>query len=862
MIKPNRLIWQRLRAPTKEQIGTVKTFEQFREAGLTFAGGFKGFQQKQQEQREAQQLAARQAAGLRKSGDPALPTPRPTQMIPAPTGAAPDAFDLAITDAKEPEPEPEVTLETTAVERARLIEQAKTAPAAERERINIQLRKLGEPSDIETAEAISREAISQAKAARVARAGRREEITVAPGEAGEIIRRGVSGVRAARAPGRAGAAVAGTQAQIIAEAEKAGERRLEEAIGVDPEMRRLSALEAGNVAKANQLLQAIRTTKFERAEEVQALQDQVLDFQVSLKEDAVSKALKTVDQLGGAVSQMPIDQFIDFASAQGLSAPTATALHQAATLEAEAAKTKDEREAEKLRLSAEKIRAEIEQIGIEEPTAAIQDFQFFQELQETNPALAERFANLKGFGKEEAARKAAETAKIVAQTGKINAELADSTGARAIDIGAVGTGEPLPILTLGQGTRADRHNNPVASKAYSQTINLLQNAGLIKGEDFDVGETTGGVDTDGVATVMFSDANAGVRGAIAILEGGQMGSWYANPAYAGGFTKILGKMSELTGENVTSLNAQDKFNAMPADQQIDVVNTIYRHEGGTQLFKKELGALDKFKARDLSVQVLGKRSGTKEENVAIVEDLFRQGFSTDEIQDKLRFAGQSSIVTGTIRNAAESIALGLSLGRQQVFLDSLDRRLEEGNVEDAKDFMQKIVIDSLPAEEARFTRGEIRTMDLFDEIQIDLEEYERKGGDTGIITGNIEAVANKLGRTTDPELREVAVKIGIALQRYRRAMTGVAFSPPEAEEYRKIFPSIDKVSEFNTATIQGAKEAMQNSLRSTFAITMGEQAYRDIFEGQALERAVNEQIIDPIGIGTPEDPLGILTSQS
>jgi hypothetical protein len=310
MIKPNRLIWQQI-------------LEEEKKPKLQF-------------------------------GEQVSKFPTPELKLPAPT---PDAFDLAIEDAQAPEPE--VTLETTATKRARLIEQAKTAPAAERERINIQLRKLGEPSDIETAEAIARGAISQAEAARVARTGRREEITVAPGEAGEIIRRGVSGVRAARAPGRAGAAVAGTQAQIIAEAEKAGKRRLEKAIGVDPEIRRLGALEAGNVAKANQLLQAIRTTKFERAEEVQALQDQVLDFQVSLKEDAVSKALKTVDQLGGAVSQMPVDQFIDFASAQGLSAPTATALHQAATLEAEAAKTKDEAEAEKLRLSAEKIRAEL-----------------------------------------------------------------------------------------------------------------------------------------------------------------------------------------------------------------------------------------------------------------------------------------------------------------------------------------------------------------------------------------------------------------------------------------------------------------------------------------------------------------------
>jgi len=187
----------------------------------------------------------------------------------------------------------------------------------------------------------------------------------------------------------------------------------------------------------------------------------------------------------------------------------------------------------------------------------------------------------------ETPKQKAERLKIEAQTAEITSQVTDTSPQRKINIADTTTGSPLPLGSFGnvqQVTRADRHNNPIANKAYDVTIQRLKDAGLQQGIDFNVGETTEGIDDDGVATIVYSSPEIGVRGAIAGLEAGTIGSWYANPKYAGS-KKIQTKLGQLSGQNVTESNAQEVFNNLTAGQQTEVVKTIYGHEGGTQLFK-------------------------------------------------------------------------------------------------------------------------------------------------------------------------------------------------------------------------------------------------------------------------------------
>ena len=136
-------------------------------------------------------------------------------------------------------------------------------------------------------------------------------------------------------------------------------------------------------------------------------------------------------------------------------------------------------------------------------------------------------------------------------------------------------------FTGGDGMRTDRNNNPLAIKMYPQTIALLTSAGLVSGKDFTPqGDSTAGVDTDGVATVTFTTPEAGIVGGIAVLSGGQMGSWYANTQKYGGASMVLESLSQLSGQRVSSQNAQQVFNNLPDSSKRQVVQTIYSHEGG------------------------------------------------------------------------------------------------------------------------------------------------------------------------------------------------------------------------------------------------------------------------------------------
>lgn len=242
-----------------------------------------------------------------------------------------------------------------------------------------------------------------------------------------------------------------------------------------------------------------------------------------------------------------------------------------------------------------------------------------------------------------------------------------------------------------------------------------------------------------------------------------------------------------------------------------------------------LSGLDKLKARNLSVQVFGKRAGTKPENLALVEGLVAEGMTVDDIQDALNFSNQSSLFTGEIRDAGESLALGMSAEKGQRFLDSLDRSLETGDMTRVKDELERQAVANLPAAEATGIAGKLRTVELLGEIEADLQRYEEMGGDTGILTGTAEQVANKIGKTTDPALAQIANKVNIAIQNYRKAISGAAFNELESIEYSAIFPSIDKTSELNVAKLQSLNEVFQGDVDNVMKRQMGSQAYDKIF---------------------------------
>lgn len=253
----------------------------------------------------------------------------------------------------------------------------------------------------------------------------------------------------------------------------------------------------------------------------------------------------------------------------------------------------------------------------------------------------------------------------------------------------------------------------------------------------------------------------------------------------------------------------------------------------SEAFRGELSLEDKIIAGNLAVDIFGKRAAEKW--MPIIEDLMLEGKSGDDIRDLLRDAKQSEAFVGSaFEDATRSIAGNLSFAGGELLLDDIDRRLEAGDVFGAKERLKKGAQDSVSVDEAKAIRGKSRTVEFLNEVERDLAGYIVGGGDTNIFVWTEENIANKVGETARPELRNIATKIQTAIQGYRKSLSGVAFSEPESIEYRDMFPSVGRSPEFNMANIEALRETMEGDVRRFYSDIMGLSEYEELFEGDPI----------------------------
>ena len=111
-----------------------------------------------------------------------------------------------------------------------------------------------------------------------------------------------------------------------------------------------------------------------------------------------------------------------------------------------------------------------------------------------------------------------------------------------------------------------------------------------------------------------------------------------------------------------------------------------------------------------------------------------------------------------------------------------------------------------------------------------LDAYRAAWWDTNIFAWTSEQVANKIWKTTDPWLKKLATQINVAIQNYRKAISGAAFSESEAAEYAAIFPSTKNDKELNDAPIDWALQTMLQNLNSNYSQILGNETYVDLLK--------------------------------
>lgn len=251
-----------------------------------------------------------------------------------------------------------------------------------------------------------------------------------------------------------------------------------------------------------------------------------------------------------------------------------------------------------------------------------------------------------------------------------------------------------------------------------------------------------------------------------------------------------------------------------------------------------LSDADNLAAYSLATEIAGKRPGSIKMVYPTIINRLKAGESINDIRDSLRYSQQSEDMVGNARLAIQQIYSGKV--PPQTY-DSFDDVLATGDNTKVFDFLKQTARKNADASYRTQIMGEERTIGFLSEIQNELSEFEKKGGNTNIFTGTTEQIAKKIGTVNNAELRGIATKIKTALMRYRKAMTGLAFTGAETSEYTEIFPSISKTSKFNTATTSALLSAFEGDIDYFYSNMMGEDIYGSFKSGGGFGETTQPQ---------------------
>lgn len=124
-------------------------------------------------------------------------------------------------------------------------------------------------------------------------------------------------------------------------------------------------------------------------------------------------------------------------------------------------------------------------------------------------------------------------------------------------------------------------------------------------------------------------------------------------------------------------------------------------------------------------------------------------------------------------------------------------------------------------EATKVTNFEI-SKNTLQELNNTLKQFYAEGGKTNIFSGNIEKTINNLGEVDDPKLVELATEIQSALQIYRNAVSGTAYSVQEGADIASIFPGINKSEGLNQAIINGRLRAFDSTIDGSYKAVLGD----------------------------------------
>jgi hypothetical protein len=220
-------------------------------------------------------------------------------------------------------------------------------------------------------------------------------------------------------------------------------------------------------------------------------------------------------------------------------------------------------------------------------------------------------------------------------------------------------------------------------------------------------------------------------------------------------------------------------------------------------------------------------------------------------------SGQTSaggINLGQLETSFSRVITGLPLNQRQYATSFFKQLVNSGDAQGAYDYTKQLIIDSLPADAKNKVIGRDAALASIKSIEQDIKEFESAGGSTGFFTGTLESINNKIGKTSDPRLAEIANRIALQIQAYRQAVSGQGFTVSESAEYSSVFPGIGKSGELNQAKINSVKREFTNQQNQIFsAYNLPEPASVNDSQNSELSEEDKLSIFNEVAGGQTED---------
>lgn len=204
-----------------------------------------------------------------------------------------------------------------------------------------------------------------------------------------------------------------------------------------------------------------------------------------------------------------------------------------------------------------------------------------------------------------------------------------------------------------------------------------------------------------------------------------------------------------------------------------------------------------------------------------------------------------------VQRAIQFLTPGATADQRKDIIRTYQSMIQTGEIDQAKDYIKRVAREIAPIDENQKATGREEAIVSLNTIKNALDKYVAGGGDTGILAGSVESIANKIGRTKDPELAKLANSIRLSIVDYRRAVSGAAFTESEAAEYAALFPSIGNVPSFNDAKITSLLETFQRNQELFYSRMFGPLNYSALFGNeQIVPGVVSDRSLTGGGTGT------------